>query len=97
MTELITLVTNAWPFVTRLGGCSLTWLFGVTQETAGSVPRRAGVKNFEIEVTSRSWWSCRTVSNHGSGVQVPGDFARWRLPAHSISPVSQSGSMPANT
>src|SRR5205809_232911 len=41
MTALITCVTNACPFVRSAGGCSLTWLFGVTHETAGRAPRRA--------------------------------------------------------
>src|SRR5436190_15989189 len=97
MTELITCVTNAWPFETRLGGCSLTWLFGVTHETAGSVPSRAAVKNLEIEVTFRTWWSRRTVSNHGSGFQIPGVAACRCFAEQNIAPSSQSGSPPAKT
>ncbi len=83
--------------MTWLGGCSLTWLFGVTHDTAGSRPRRAARKKRAIEVTSRSWWSSRTVSNQGSGFQIPGVFARCRIAAQTIAPVSQSGSLPAKT
>src|SRR5712691_10687899 len=97
MIELITCVTNAWPSVSRPGGCSLTLEFGVTHDTAGKVPVRAAAKKLDIEVMLQSWWLLRTVSNHGSGFQIPGVFGLWRTALQSIAPSSQSGSVPLKT
>ena len=70
------------------------WLFGMTHETAGKRPRRAAAKNFLIGSTFRSSWSRRTVSNHGSGFQIPGVFALCRTGLQTIASSSQSGCAP---
>jgi hypothetical protein len=44
MTAFTSPVTQACPALTSPGGCSLTLLFGITQETAGSVPCFAAEK-----------------------------------------------------
>jgi hypothetical protein len=48
-------------------------------------------------VTSPSWWSSRTVSNHGSGFQMPGVFAFCGTDPHNMSPSAQSGCKPGKT
>ena len=41
MIVLTRFVTYAWPSLILAGGCSETLSFGITQETAGSVPASA--------------------------------------------------------
>ena len=72
MIALTTLVTKLWPALTSPGGCSLTRWLGITHETAGSVPRFAIANRCLIGTMLRSSWSALTVSNHGSGFQIPG-------------------------
>ena len=75
----------------------LTGSVGISQDTAGSRPRRASRKNQRIDVTFRVWPSSRTVPNHGNGFQIPGVRASWWIAAQTISSSLQSGCVPVKT
>ena len=73
------------------GGWSLTACAGVIHETDGSVPASASSKKSASGRTFESWPSLRTVSNHGSGFQIPGVVAFCGTGAQNIASSLQSG------
>jgi hypothetical protein len=97
MTAFTTLVTYACPRETRPGGCSLTDCAGVSHETDGSAPRLAARRNAPNGSTSSPCRSSCTVSNHGSGFQIPGVAAFCPTALHSIASSAQSGCEPLKT
>src|SRR4051812_22740047 len=98
MIALITLVTYAWPAVTFDGGCSLTRSFGITHDTAGSLPSLAARKKREIDCTLRTCLFFFTVSKLGRGFQIDGVSGRCLPASHdSASSIAQSGSWPLKT
>src|SRR5579859_6227930 len=72
MIALIKPVMYVWPALTGEVGCSDTALFGMTQETAGSVPARAAAKKLFSVVMFPVWPSWWTSVNDRSGFQMPG-------------------------
>ena len=79
------------------GGCSLTRLFGTSHVIDASFPRFAAWKKSRIGWMFLSWWSCLTVSNQGSGFQIPGVSALCQTFLQTIPSSSQSGWAPLNT
>jgi hypothetical protein len=57
----------------------------------------AATKKLRIGLMFRSWWSRRTVVNHGSGFQIPGVAALCKTGRQAAAPSSQSGCAPAKT
>src|SRR5207248_10706121 len=97
MAALMSRVTYFSPALTVPGGCSLTDWLGTIQDTAGRRPRRAAVKECASEAMLWSWWSSRTVVNHGSGFQIPGVWAFCGTGLQDIASSAQSGSEPLET
>src|ERR1051326_707351 len=79
ITVLIRLVTYKLAAADRSRRPSLSAAFGITHETAGRFPLLAAAKKFERSWTLPNWLSSRTVSNHGSGFQMPGVWADWSV------------------
>jgi hypothetical protein len=97
MTALMIRVIQSSPTATLAGGCSLWISSGTIQDTAGRVPARAAVKKRRTCWMFPSWWSRRTVSNFGSGFQMPGVFADSRGRWQRTAPEAQSGWRPSWT
>src|SRR5437867_115906 len=98
MIAFTSVVTYACPAETSPGGCSLTFPVGAIQDTDGSVPLRAALKKLRSDVMLSSCQFSRTVSNQGSGFQIPGVFASCGIALHTMAESSsQSGSVPLNT
>src|SRR5579871_2894399 len=97
MIELISPVTYACPLGTLLGGCSLSLSPGTIHDTAGSESVCSAVKKWPNGSTFESWLSLRTVSNHGSGFQIPGVHEFCGTGAQNIWSLVQSGWPPCWT
>src|SRR2546423_69869 len=97
ITVLTRFVTQAWPSLSLAVGCSLTSLLGTTHDTFGKRPARAAARNDLVGWMLPSSCAARTVSNHGSGFQMPGVCGVCLGGRHAIASSAQSGSMPPVT
>src|ERR1700704_835515 len=97
MIALITPVTYAWPRRIEGGGGSLRACGGASQETEGSAPVRAACMKSLNGATFPRCRSCSTVSNHGSGFQMPGVLAFCGNALQNIALDPQSGCVPLKT
>src|SRR3989442_1188284 len=97
ITASTTFVTQACPVRMEAGGCSLSFPFGTTHETAGSIPVRAARKKFADDWMLESWPSWRTVVKSGSGFQMSGVEGCWGDGEQNMASLSQSGCVPGET
>ena len=64
------------------------------RQIAAETAKRKAKSRVSIGTMFRSWWSCRTVSNQGSGFQIPGVPESCHFALQTIPPSWQSGCTP---